>query len=68
MMTSQSIAMLAGHRSAKDGIVPSASSVGTARLGRARPARPIGATNRLGLGDEIRPIPRHCDPIPNLYA
>ena len=25
------------------------------------------ATNRLGLGDEIRLDPRHCDPTVNLY-
>ena len=25
------------------------------------------ATNRLGLGDKIRPIPGHCDPTVNLY-
>jgi D-serine deaminase-like pyridoxal phosphate-dependent protein len=26
------------------------------------------ATNRLGLGDEIRLIPGHCDPTVNLYV
>jgi hypothetical protein len=26
-----------------------------------------GATNRLGLGDKIRLVPRHCDPTVNLY-
>jgi hypothetical protein len=26
-----------------------------------------GATNRLGPGDKIRPIPGHCDPTVNLY-
>jgi len=25
------------------------------------------ATNRLGLGDNIRLIPGHCDPTVNLY-
>jgi hypothetical protein len=34
------------------------------RVGRARQARPIGASNRLGLGDKI---PGHCDPNVNLY-
>ena len=30
-------------------------------------ALPSAATNRLGLGDNIRLIPGHCDPTINLY-